>query len=102
MVESLVAARWKSALNSYIVIAANTGYLEGKVSFAIKTETNIKVAKFIEAVAPKEAEKPFWLAHKNSAAGILTVAQWKQMLRSMHFKDVDDLVVEAHGHSKST
>jgi len=67
------------------------------VSFAVKTATDINVARFIEAVAPPAAPQPFFLAHRNSAAGILSVEQWKQMLRAMHFKNVDSLVASSPG-----
>jgi len=91
-VEALIAVLWRDQLRQYLVIAANSGYLPGKVSFAVRTATDIPVPNFMQAVSPPAVHPPFFLGHRSSAYGITDLETWKTILRNMRFKDVERLL----------
>ena len=86
-VHPLLAQSWHGRLKGYIVIAANKGFLPGKVAFSARTSTDDNLleflARFRDSLPPSELE--YGYGHDQAAGGIVSEEAWDQLKRAMGF-----------------
>jgi len=85
-VHGLVAASWARRLADFVVMAANVGYLPGKVNFAVRAHRDLDLVALLRDV-PFERVEPDEYAHGHRAAtgGSLTFASFNRMLAALGF-----------------
>lgn len=84
-VHPLIAQTWTSRLKEYIVIAANSDFIPGKVSFSVRTRSGIDLVDFLGRHNPEGLEIGF--GHRNATGGIITKPQFEELLRSLGFQE---------------
>lgn len=85
-VHGMVAASWARRLAGYVVMAANVGYLPGKVSFAVRAYEHVDLLHLLRGLEFERAE-PDEYAHGHRAAtgGSLACASFNRMLAALGF-----------------
>jgi single-stranded-DNA-specific exonuclease len=86
-IEGLIAETWKRQLKNYLVLAANFGYIGGKVAYAARTELDVSVIDFMESLKPPGHIGPVVWGHDRAAGGVLDADLWKHLAGRMGFKD---------------
>lgn len=71
-VHPLVARTWGDRLPKSIVIAANSGYLPGRVNFAVRSATGRDLLEFLRAHAPAGAGEAYGRGHDQATGGSLS------------------------------
>lgn len=84
-VHPLVAQAWRGRLHNNIVIAANFGYLPGRVNFAVRTALDINLIGLLSEHAPESAGEEFAQGHDKATGGSLTLEAWSEFSRSLGF-----------------
>jgi single-stranded-DNA-specific exonuclease len=87
-VHPLVAQTWRNRLRKNIVICANTGYLPGRVNFAVRTFTSRNLLDFLRDHRPAGAGEDYGRGHDQATGGSLTPEQWNAFLASVGFVSV--------------
>lgn len=87
-VHPLLAERWTSRLKGYTVIAANAGYLPGRVNFSVRTTTGEDLIAILRRHAPVDAPE-FAHGHPQATGGSLTFEQFGTLLASLGFGEKD-------------
>jgi single-stranded-DNA-specific exonuclease len=84
-VHPLLAQSWHGRLKGYIVIAANRGFLPGRVAFSARTSTSTNLleflARFRDALPPNEME--YGYGHDQAAGGVVSAEAWEQLKEAM-------------------
>lgn len=91
-ISSLLAEIWKENLPHYIVIAANRGLAEEKISFSASTATNINLVRFMEKVKPPYLPYPMGRGNRNHYSGIVDRRVFEDLIRNLRFKEVERLI----------
>jgi hypothetical protein len=91
-IEGMMAEAWRRNLSQYLVIAANSGWVRGMISFSARTDSGIRVMDFLNRIAPSSLKGLVADGDDEVAAGIVRIADWKRMLKRMKFKNVDELI----------
>ena len=86
-VHPLVAQIWRTRLPGYVVIAANEGYLPGRVNFSARSGGDTNVLDFLRAVKLGEGEGSYGHGHDQASGGSLPVARWNELLRKLGFAE---------------
>ncbi len=86
-VQPLLAQSWRGRLPKYIVIAANGGYLPGKVSFSARTNLEVNLLDFLarHAESFEGVEAEYGYGHDKATGGILSTANFDRFLTNMGF-----------------
>jgi single-stranded-DNA-specific exonuclease len=84
-VHPLMAQIWRTRLPKFIVIAANEGYLPGKVNFSARAATGINVLQFLNSIQLPDGEGHFGHGHDQASGGSLPVARWNALLEQLGF-----------------
>lgn len=84
-IHPLVAQIWRSRLPKHIVIAANDGYLPGRVNFSARSARGVSVLDFLRAVPLSEGEGNFGNGHDQASGGSLPFARWNELLGHLGF-----------------
>ena len=87
-VHPLVAQTWRNRLNKHIVICANTGYLPGRVNFAVRTATSRNLLDFLRDHTPSGAGEDYGRGHDKATGGSLKPEQWSAFRSSVGFEAV--------------
>ncbi|MDQ3707537.1 MAG: phosphoesterase [Chloroflexota bacterium] len=86
-VHPLLAQSWHGRLKGYIVIAANRGFLPGRVAFSARTSTSTNLieflARFRHALPPNEME--YGYGHDQATGGAISAEAWEQLKAAMGF-----------------
>ncbi len=86
-VHPLLAQSWHGRLKGYIVIAANKGFLPGRVAFSLRTSGGQNLleflARFRHAVPGEETE--YGHGHDQAAGGVISVEAWERLKVAMGF-----------------
>ena len=85
-VHPLVAQTWRNRLRKNIVMCANTGYLPGRVNFAVRTATSRSLLDFLREHRPSGAGEDYGRGHDKASGGSLTFEQWSEFLASFGFR----------------
>lgn len=86
-VHPLVAQIWRTRLPGYVVIAANDGYLPGRVNFSARAGPDTNVLDFLRAVDIGEGEGNYGHGHDQASGGSLPLARWNEFLRRLGFPE---------------
>ena len=84
-VHPLIAQSWRTRLPKYIVIAANEGYMEGRVNFSARTSGDTNLLDFFIRIKLTEGEGSFGLGHDQASGGSLPIARWNELLGKLGF-----------------
>ena len=87
-IQGLIAETWRRQLKDYIVIAANFGYVTGKVAYVVRTNLEISVIDFMESLKPDDLTQHIVYGHDRAGGGILDLDVWMKITSRMGFKDV--------------
>ncbi|NIA22468.1 MAG: hypothetical protein GWP05_11005 [Anaerolineaceae bacterium] len=92
-IEEILAARWTRQLGRYMVVAANSGYVPGKVHIIARTASPDRdLLRLLDMTAPDDLEQPFALGRRDYVEAILPRKVWEKMLRKMRFPGAGKLV----------
>ncbi|MCP3166486.1 hypothetical protein [Myxococcus qinghaiensis] len=72
LVHPLVAVRWAQRLPEHLVIAANTGYLPGRVDFALRSQATHEPLDFLRELAPSALGEVLEAGHAHATGGSLS------------------------------
>lgn len=86
-VHPLIAQIWRTRLPKYIVIAANEGYLPGKVNFSARATGATNVLEFLRSIEIPEGEGSYGNGHDQASGGSLPVSRWNALLDAMGFPE---------------
>lgn len=86
-VHPLLAQQWRARFRDRIVIAANTGYREGWVHFAVRTLADIDLVAFLARHRPEGAGPEYGQGHRQATGGALRHADWDRLAASLGFPD---------------
>ncbi|MGI5835678.1 MAG: DHH family phosphoesterase [Chloroflexota bacterium] len=86
-VHPLVAIRWAHRLPGYIVIAANKGYLPGRVNFSLRSTGEIDLIRFLRGQDIGEVEGEFAHGHAQATGGSLAPEDFDRLLKAIGFED---------------
>ena len=92
-IEEILAAMWARQLLRYMVVAANSGYVPGKVHVIARTASADRdLLRLLDKTAPEGLEQPFALGRRDYVEAILPRKAWEQMLQKMRFRSARKLV----------
>lgn len=83
-IHPLIASIWSAKLSRYVVIAANWGYLPGKVSFSMRTESGRNLLVLLKKYRKEGEEIGF--GHSKATGGIVEEEVFRDFLRRLGFK----------------
>jgi len=86
-VHPLLAQIWRTRLPQYIVIAANEGYLPGRVNFSARSASGTSVLEFLRAIELKDGEGSYGHGHDQASGGSLPFARWNELLAQLGFPE---------------
>ena len=82
-IHPLVATRWTTRLAPKIVIAANDGYLPGRVNFAVRTASTVDLLAFLRGLDLGHVEGELANGHPRATGGSLPPAEFERLLRAL-------------------
>lgn len=87
-VHPLLAQSWRGRLPKYIVIAANGGYMPGRVSFSARTNLEVNLLDFLARHGQQleGVENEYGHGHDKATGGTLSAANFERLLASMGFQ----------------
>lgn len=85
-VHPLVATRWVTRLAPKIVIAANDGYLPGRVNFAVRSAAKIDLLAFLRGLELGTVEGEFANGHPRATGGSIPPTEFDRLLRALGFR----------------
>lgn len=83
-VHPLVAVRWMHRLSSYIVIAANGGYIAGRVNFAVRAAQPIDLLSRLHAMGTDFGPE-YGHGHARATGGSLSSVDFERWLERLGF-----------------
>jgi single-stranded-DNA-specific exonuclease len=86
-IQGLIAETWRRQLRNYLVIAANFGYIDGKVAYVIRTELDTSVIDFMESLRPAGYDGHVVFGHDRAAGAVLDKDIWLRLSDRMRFKN---------------
>jgi single-stranded-DNA-specific exonuclease len=86
-IHPLIAQIWRTRLPAYIVIAANEGYLPGRVNFSARSSEGINVLDFLRSVELEGEGGSYGHGHDQASGGSLPVARWNELLAKLGFPE---------------
>lgn len=95
-VHPLIAQQWRGRLKDRIVIAANAGYVPGRVHFAARTAMDVDLIAFFAERRPPHADEQYGHGHRSASGGALVYEDWNVFVRSLGFgREVEIVAAEA-------
>lgn len=84
-VHPLIAQMWRARLRKNIVLAANSGYLTGRVNFAMRTANGTNLLDFLAKHRPANAGEEYGRGHDGASGGSLAFDDWNEFAMSLGF-----------------
>ncbi|MBS9719101.1 DHH family phosphoesterase [Tianweitania sp. BSSL-BM11] len=84
-VHPLIAQQWRGRLKNAIIIAANTGYREGFVHFAVRSSNDTDILQFLAQHRPPNADEQYGNGHRAASGGALRGDDWTFFLNTLGF-----------------
>lgn len=84
-VHPLIAQIWRTRLPRFIVIAANEGYVAGRVNFSARSGSGVNVLQFLRDIELSEGEGSYGHGHDGASGGSLPAARWNELLDKLGF-----------------
>ena len=86
-IHPLIAQIWRTRLPDYVVIAANEGYLPGRVNFSARSSKDTNVLEFLRSIEVGGEGGSYGHGHDQASGGSLPVARWNELLTKMGFPE---------------
>jgi single-stranded-DNA-specific exonuclease len=83
-IHPLIAQSWRDRLPNYVVIAANQGYIPGRVNFAARSKS-LNVLEFLRSFEIDPGEGSYANGHDQASGGSLPPQRWQQLLQQFGF-----------------
>ncbi len=83
LIHPVIAQIWRNILDKYIVICANYGYIEGKVSFSMRTSLNISLLDFLRNFLEPSIEEDLGFGHEKATGGIVSIEKWYEFINKI-------------------
>jgi hypothetical protein len=96
-VHPLVAIRWAQRLPEHIVIAANAGYLPGRVNFAVRSQMPRDLIAFLRGLQLPPLEGEFAHGHARATGGSLSSRDFLLFAETLGFQGLRAEEVERRG-----
>ena len=84
-VHPLIATRWAPRLAPKVVIAANDGYLPGRVNFAMRSASKIDLLAFLRELPIGKVEGEFANGHARATGGSIPPADFERLVTALGF-----------------
>ena len=84
-VHPLIATIWAGKLQKHVVIAANHGFLPGRVNFSMRTRVKTDLLELLKACRADAREIGF--GHKQATGGIVDMAEFNSLLKRLGFDE---------------
>jgi len=85
-IQGLIAETWRRQLKNYIVIAANFGYIEGRVAYVVRTQMELSVIDFMESIKPPDYDDHIVFGHDRAGGAIIAREVWMKLVDRMGFR----------------
>jgi single-stranded-DNA-specific exonuclease len=82
-IHPVVATRWTRRLAGHIVIAANDGYLPGRVSFAMRTTASVNLVALLRGLPTGPVAGEFAHGHPRATGGSVPPADFERILGAL-------------------
>jgi hypothetical protein len=82
-IHPLVATRWTTRLAPKIVIAANDGYLPGRVNFAVRSASTTDLLAFLRGLGLGDVAGEFANGHPRATGGSVPPAEFARLLAAL-------------------
>ncbi|MFP2923680.1 DHH family phosphoesterase [Pyxidicoccus sp. 3LG] len=96
-VHPLVAVRWAQRLPEHIVIAANAGYLPGRVNFAMRSRAKVDLIEYLKGLDLPALEGEYANGHARATGGSLSQADFLRFAEAAGFRGLRTFDVERRG-----
>jgi single-stranded-DNA-specific exonuclease len=83
LIHPVIAQIWRNVLEKYIIICANFGYIEGKVSFSMRTSLNISLLDFLRNFLEPSIEEDLGFGHERATGGIVSIEKWNEFINKI-------------------
>lgn len=83
-IHPLIAQSWSTRLPKFIVIAANQGYLPGRVNFSARS-VSANVLEFLRSQPLSAGEGSIGHGHDQASGGSLPFDRWQELLTTLGF-----------------
>jgi single-stranded DNA-specific DHH superfamily exonuclease len=83
LIHPVIAQIWRNVLEKYILICANFGYIEGKVSFSMRTSLNISLLDFLRNFLEPSIEEDLGFGHERATGGIVSIEKWNEFINKI-------------------
>lgn len=97
LVHPLVAVRWAQRLPGHLVIAANTGYLPGRVDFALRSRATREPMALLQGLAPSALRERLEAGHVHATGGSLPQADFVRFAEAVGLPGLRAQDVERRG-----
>lgn len=84
-IHPLIAQIWRGRLPKYIVIAANEGYMEGRINFSARSGNDTNVLQFLRGIKLSDGAGNFGHGHDGASGGSLPPQRWNELLSKIGF-----------------
>jgi single-stranded-DNA-specific exonuclease len=84
-IHPLIAQIWRSRLPKFIVIAANDGYVRGRINFSARAAQGTNVLEFLRAIQLSPGEGAYGHGHDGASGGSLPPERWHELLQKLGF-----------------
>lgn len=85
-VHPLVAVRWARRLPDHIVIAANDGYLPGRVNFAVRSTLDVNLVDLLRSLPVGPVEGELGNGHPKATGGSVPPADFARIITALGFR----------------
>lgn len=85
-IHPLIAQSWRGRLPKLVVIAANEGYMPGRVNFAARSNT-VNVLEFLRSQNISAGEGSYGHGHDQASGGSLSIELWNELLAKLGFPE---------------
>jgi single-stranded-DNA-specific exonuclease len=89
-VHPIVATRWSRRLAPAVVIAANEGFLPGRVNFAIRSGSDVNLLEWLRALPfYPSASAEYANGHPRATGGSVTIEEFDQLVQVVRERAAD-------------
>ncbi len=85
-IHPLIAQSWRGRLPKHIVIAANEGYMPGRINFAARSNS-ANVLEFLRAQTISDGIGTYGHGHDQASGGSLEINRWNELLTKLGFPE---------------
>ncbi len=86
-IHPLIAQQWRGRLKDKIVLAANTGYRDGWIHFAARSDRGENLIDFLAHHRPAGADSHYGSGHAQATGGALRPGDWNAFVAGLGFPE---------------